>query len=178
MNIYSQFDNLVYLATGTAVQQHAYAVLQQHDIWKKLAPFTPVLAGSIPINIHIDSSDLDILCYYEDKGGFIETVTTHFSNLSGFRLYETNFQATPAVMVNFILNNFPVEIFAQPIPVKEQWGYRHMIIEHKLLQQKGETFRQQIIALKKEGIKTEPAFAQLLNLKGDPYEALLTLLSA
>ena len=48
-----------------------------------------------------------------------------------------------------------------------------MIIEAEILEEKGEDFRQKIIELKKSGIKTEPAFAQLLNLKGDPYEALI-----
>lgn len=50
-----------------------------------------------------------------------------------------------------------------------------MLIEHQILLEKGESFRQEIISLKKQGIKTEPAFAQLLGLSGDPYEAILRL---
>ncbi len=34
---------------------------------------------------------------------------------------------------------------------------------------KSKAFRQEIIALKKQGYKTEPAFAMALGLKGDPY---------
>ena len=52
-------------------------------------------------------------------------------------------------------------------------GYLHMVIEYKILLQKGESFRQQVIALKQSGLKTEPAFAQLLGLPGNPYTALL-----
>jgi hypothetical protein len=48
-----------------------------------------------------------------------------------------------------------------------------MITEFRILQLRGEEFRHDIIALKKSGLKTEPAFASLLGLSGDPYEALL-----
>ncbi|MNL87641.1 hypothetical protein D3C87_2168830 [compost metagenome] len=48
-----------------------------------------------------------------------------------------------------------------------------MIIEHKILQSKGENFRLKIIKLKQKGYKTEPAFGFLLDLKGNPYQELL-----
>ena len=48
-----------------------------------------------------------------------------------------------------------------------------MIIEHHILQQEGEDFKRKVVALKESGMKTEPAFAQLLGLDGDPYLALL-----
>ncbi|MNK30599.1 hypothetical protein D3C87_490190 [compost metagenome] len=48
-----------------------------------------------------------------------------------------------------------------------------MLIEHQILQEKGEDFRLKIIALKRNGYKTEPAFAKLLNLQGNPYLDLL-----
>ena len=48
-----------------------------------------------------------------------------------------------------------------------------MIIEYKILELHGEVFRQEIIKLKSKGLKTEPAFAKLLGLVGNPYEELL-----
>ena len=50
-----------------------------------------------------------------------------------------------------------------------------MIIEHKLLNLYGENFTKEIVRLKKQGLKTEPAFVKVLNLEGDPYEQLLLL---
>jgi len=50
-----------------------------------------------------------------------------------------------------------------------------MLIENKILEQEGKQFRKKIIALKEQGYKTEPAFATLLGLEGNPYEALLEL---
>jgi len=50
-----------------------------------------------------------------------------------------------------------------------------MIIEYRILLEKGEDFRKQLIELKRQGLKTEPAFALLLGLEGNPYTELLSL---
>ncbi len=167
------FFDISYLQSGKEKQQKAYQVLTEHQILEKLAAFTPVLAGTIPINIDIESSDLDIICHVQDKAAFIKTLTDRFQNEKGFMISENlTFQSIKA---NFFMAGFEFEIFGQPIPTIQQNAYLHMLIEHQILLEKGETFRQDIIRLKNQGIKTEPAFAQLLGLKGDPYEALLGL---
>lgn len=50
-----------------------------------------------------------------------------------------------------------------------------MIVEKKILDLKGENFRKRVIELKRKGLKTEPALAELLGLEGNPYEGLLNL---
>lgn len=82
-------------------------------------------------------------------------------------------QKRPTLVCRFIQQDFPIEIFCQPVPVKQQLAYRHMVIEHWLLQTHGPAFRQRVLELKQDGMKTEPAFAAVLNLEGDPYQALL-----
>lgn len=169
----TDFLNINYLKSGTARQQKAFEVLNENLILQKLSDFTPVLVGTIPINIAIDSSDLDIACHWKNKNHFIEAVKKNFSGEKHFQIYEKKISGKEAVVANFFTDDFEIEIFGQNIPVQEQFGFRHMMIEAKILEQNGEDFRQKIIELKKSGIKTEPAFAQLLNLKGNPYEALL-----
>lgn len=169
----TDFLNINYLKSGTARQQKAFEVLNENLILQKLYDFTPILVGTIPINIAIDSSDLDIACYWKDKNHFIEMVRKNFSEEKSFQIYEKEISGEEAVVANFFKDDFEIEIFGQNIPVQEQFGFRHMIIEAKILEENGEDFRQKIIELKKLGIKTEPAFSQLLNLKGDPYEALI-----
>ena len=78
-----------------------------------------------------------------------------------------------SLVCNFTIEEFSVELFAQNVPTKLQNAYRHMIIEYDILEQKGEEFRKQIINLKEKGWKTEPAIAELLGLKGNPYLELL-----
>jgi hypothetical protein len=68
---------------------------------------------------------------------------------------------------------YKVEIFAQDIPADQQMAYLHLLKEYALLEKYGAVFKRKIIALKKNGIKTEPAFCKLLGIKGDPYAGLL-----
>ncbi len=50
-----------------------------------------------------------------------------------------------------------------------------MAVQSRLLELDDGRFRAAVIALKQSGLKTEPAFADLLGLAGDPYKALLGL---
>ncbi len=165
------FNNIEYLKSGAERQQQAYRVLTAYQVLDKLEAYTPVLVGTIPINIDIESSDLDILCYWTDKREFMIAAQQLFGNQPRFCMRED--EENEAVIVNFLLDDLEVELFGQNIPVKEQRAYRHMIVEHELLYKHGDEFRKMIIELKKQGYKTEPAFAHLLGLEGDPYEELL-----
>jgi hypothetical protein len=166
------FCSIEYLRTGSQKQTEVFALLSDSGIMETLAEFTPVLAGTIPIGIDTDESDLDILCCWSDKLRFQKTLRT-LSAFDGFRMHEKVIRGFETVIVRFMLDRFPVEVFGQNRPVFRQEAYRHMIAEYLILQEKGEEFRQKVVELKKKGIKTEPAFGKLMGLRNDPYEALL-----
>jgi hypothetical protein len=167
------FNTIEYLKIGNPRQVRAYEVLTQNKILANIAEFDPVLTGTIPINIDIESSDLDIICYWKNKPEFKDKLNAVFGKEDGFVLRETKIHEGESVIANFIADGFEIEIFGQNIPVYNQNAYKHMIIEYKILQSKGEKFRQEIIKLKQNGHKTEPAFGILLDLKNDPYKELL-----
>lgn len=167
------FFSLAYLKTGTPKQQEVYQVISSHCILEFLHGFTPVVIGTFPLDIAIETSDIDIACCFESIELFREVVRTHFNVYDGFTDSILSIRKQQTYVANFTVANFPVEIFAQSLPVDEQYGYRHMCIEHAILQQMGLTFKEKIIACKQAGMKTEPAFANLLHLEGDPYESLL-----
>ena len=169
----TDFKDINYLKSGTERQQKAFEVLNENLILQKLSDFDATLIGTIPINIDIASSDLDIACYWKDKNYFIEIVNKNFSKEKDFQLYEREINGSETVIANYFVNDFEIEIFGQNLPVSEQFGYRHMLVEAAILNKYGEDFRRKIIELKESGVKTEPAFAQLLELKGNPYETLL-----
>ncbi|MGG6229820.1 DUF4269 domain-containing protein [Tenacibaculum sp. SDUM215027] len=169
------FKNILYLKDGTARQKEAHKVLLELTIFELLKNFNPILVGTIPINIDVDSSDLDIICQSENHEEFIKVVSEKYEELSGFEakiipLYK-NLKTT---IVTFKYKTFPVEIFVQNKLPEEQDSYLHMLIEHQILLKEKEAFRLKIIDLKEQGLKTEPAFAKLLNLEGNPYEELLS----
>ncbi|MBS7234099.1 DUF4269 domain-containing protein [Flavobacterium psychroterrae] len=169
------FHKLEYLKAGTNRQILTYNIITNNKIFLKLKKFEPFLAGTIPINIDIESSDIDIICYYDNKIEFINTITKYFKIEKGFNCKEIMVLNEAAIVATFVLENFEIEIFGQNIPIRQQFAYRHLIIENNLLIKFGEEFRQNVIRLKKQGIKTEPAFAILLGLEGDAYTELLKL---
>lgn len=169
------FD-IAYLADGTDRQQAAYHALQASQVMTHLADYQPVLVGTVPINIDIASSDLDILCYATDLTRFQAHVRQHYYAYDNFRDKQRDKEGIVSYIANFTAHNFLFEIFAQAIPVTQQRAYRHMLIEHRLLQLGNASAREAIRQLKRDGLKTEPAFAQYFNITGDnPYDALLTI---
>ena len=169
------FEKLDYLKDGNPKQQQAYRVLSQNKVLEQLNEFDPLLVGTIPINIDIEESDLDIICCCTNKTHFWQQIIKAFSGFPGFELWENTTVEPPAVVANFRINGFVLEVFGQNRPSKQQNGYRHMLVEHKILLERGKDFRESIIDLKRQGYKTEPAFALQLGLKGNPFEALLEL---
>jgi hypothetical protein len=167
------FETLEYLKEGNEKQRQAHKVLTSHSVFENLNGFDPLLIGTIPLNIDIEKSDLDIVCSWKSKNLFIETLIENFSHYRGFLLTEKKTASHETIIATFQIDPFEIEIFGQNRPTKEQEGYQHMIIEHKILSSNDETFRQNVILLKKAGLTTEQAFAKQLNLAGDPYLELL-----
>ncbi|MBX2967518.1 MAG: DUF4269 domain-containing protein [Cyclobacteriaceae bacterium] len=168
------FADIRYLKNGSPVQQAGYCVLIKSGIFKKLAPYNPILTGTLPLDIFIDGSDLDICCEVYNHIAFASLLKECYGNIPDFTLKQKFLEETESTVCAFSMDNFIFEIVGQPLPVRQQQAYRHMVIEYAVLQKRGEPFKQKIIELKKQGLKTEPAFAQLLKLTGDPYEALLS----
>ncbi|MCF2219946.1 DUF4269 domain-containing protein [Chryseobacterium sp. PS-8] len=173
------FTKINYLKNGNERQKRAYEVLTRYQIFEKLKNYSPILAGTIPIEIDIEESDLDIICEVDlnFEENFLEELS--FKKIIPVETEVTveniMIENEKAIVMNFRLEEFSIEIFGQNRPVTKQNAYLHMIAEYKILQEKGENFKQKIIKLKKQGIKTEPAFGILLNLE-NPYEDLLKMI--
>ena len=168
------FPNIDYLLNGSPIQQQGWKILSDTNALSKLHAFDAILAGTLPLDLYLPDSDLDIICYAEDVTHFEKYITQAFGMYSGYECTIRNIRETPSVIGRFRHSDFLFEIFAQPVPVQNQYAYRHLRVEYFLLKQYGESLRRHVMQLKQAGLKTEPAFAKALNLAGDPYETLLT----
>lgn len=167
------FEDITYLKTGSDIQKRAYRTLTVHKIPERLKEYGPVLAGTVPVDIAVEGSDLDMICSWKDKVAFAQKLEGHFGNYPGFRIKNKTISGIDSVVACFEADDFKIEVFGQHIPVTKQAAYIHMIAEHALLKEKGEAFRQGVLELKRKGYKTEPAFGMLLGMRGDPYTELL-----
>lgn len=168
------FTRIDYLKDGNERQKKAYEILTKHRVFDKLKDYSPILVGTVPIEIDIEGSDLDLIFEVDLKfeEDFLDDLMW-----SRFIPYDVDVEypiinGEKCITLNFMLDGFPIEIFGQNKPTREQNAYLHMMAEYKILKEKGEEFKQRIIELKKQGIKTEPAFGILLGLE-NPYEDLL-----
>ncbi|MFB5089476.1 DUF4269 domain-containing protein [Psychrobacillus sp. PGGUH221] len=166
------FETIDYLQFGNTKQKRAYLVIKNLEIMDNLSEYSPILCGTLPLEIDIESSDLDIIMNVVDFPSFKKKVFALYGDQKDFSLKELSIRNIPVIKANFRFKEFDFELFGQPQPVKEQHAYLHMIIENSILKYYP-SFRDEVIILKKLGLKTEHAFCKLLNLEGDPYSALL-----
>lgn len=172
------FQNMEYLRHGTAKQREAALVIDELEIMDHLKSYDPILVGTIPIGIDIAGSDLDIICCVSDFARFEREIKARYRGIFPKLTCSSRIvNKVVRMVVRFKYKDWDFEIFAQPVPSSNQNGYRHMMIEYKLMNRLGEAAKQRIIELKRSGYKTEPAFAKLLNIPGDPYEELLNMSS-
>jgi len=167
------FTNLTYLQSGNPKQKTVYQLIQELKICNILSDFNPLIVGTIPIDIDLPDSDVDIICEVSSLQKFKLLLTNKFRSFHSFTCKEKIIRNENSCICRFIYKNFTFEIFGQNVPTEQQYAYRHMMIEYQILQFLPTSFQEQIILLKKQGLKTEEAFAKRLNLSGDPFEALL-----
>ena len=168
------WHDISYLASGTDRQKKAFDTLTRHRILDHLSSCSPVLVSTVCVDLDIEGSDLDIICRHENLSGFKRLVNGRFGSYPCFKQWMRS-SASEEIVTSFYADDFEIEIFSSTVPVEEQFAYRHLKLMERTLKIGGGTLRQKVKALKRSGLKTEPAFAKILGLSGDPYLAFLGL---
>jgi hypothetical protein len=132
------------------------------------------VAGTFPLGLAVSGSDIDVLCHAPDAEVFAEALWETCRDFEHFAMWQWQ-KADRPVIAAFSVAGVPFEVFGQALPVEEQHGWRHFAVEARLLRLGGAGLREAVMAARQAGAKTEPAFAEVLRLEGDPYEAMLAL---
>jgi hypothetical protein len=148
--------------------------IQRCDVLSKLSEYDPHIAGTPPLGLDLPTSDIDILCHAPDPDRFTTFLRMAFGSHGNFQIGQGSGADRP-VIASFFAEEWCFEIFGQPKPVAEQLGWRHFLVERRLLALGGRRLTEKVMALRRDGLKTEPAFAAALKLDGDPYQALLEI---
>ena len=143
-------------------------------VMELLKPFDPRIVGTLPLGLAVPGSDIDIVCHAPDPNAFADMVWTHYQSADDFVLYRWTSGTRPAV-ARFVWNGWPFELFSDQRPVEQQPGWIHFEVERRLLALDDGRLRLAVGKLRAGGLKTEPAFAAVLGISGDPYRGLLEL---
>ena len=144
-------------------------------LFRELDAFHPTLVGTFPLGLQVEGSDLDIVCACAELDSFERSVRDVVTALGIADVRVERLAVPAAVVVAFSWEGTAIEVFGEVRDVSAQAGFRHLMIEGQLLVCGGRALRDRVRALKRAGAKTEPAFARVLGLAGDPYAALLEL---
>ena len=151
--------------------EHALA---ECGVLEVLTPFDPRVAGTPPLGLELPDSDIDVLCFALDPHRFTDTVWRAFSDAPAFTAKQW-VDPPRAVIACFEVAGWRIEVYGEATPIERQRGWRHFAVERRLLAIGGPNFRAAVLAVRRQGIKTEPAFATVLGLSGDPYIAMVDL---
>jgi hypothetical protein len=144
------------------------------NILSDLIDFDPHVAGTPPLNLHTEISDIDILCQSIDLDHLADTLWALYSDRAGFHMWQWATDGRP-VIARFTAHTWDFEIFGSIEPVRRQRGWQHFSVEQRLLLLGGPSFRAKVMELRNAGFKTEPAFWSALNQSGEAYSGMLSL---
>jgi hypothetical protein len=91
----TDFKNIEYLKFGNERQRVAYSVLYELEIFEYLKQYNPILTGTIPIDIDLPDSDLDIICECKDHILFAKDLTDKFGEYLNFKIWTKTLKYSP-----------------------------------------------------------------------------------
>ncbi|WP_158090280.1 DUF4269 domain-containing protein [Kiloniella majae] len=150
-------------------------VLKGLNISELLADVDYEVIGTPPLGIDIANSDIDIAFFSSAPDTLVRKLSAALGDHKDLSRRTLSFPPYKTELLSFVFMKWPIEFFIQNQPLAAQFGVRHFHLQRRLLALFGPTFTQQVIRLKQQGMKTEPAFAKLLGITGDPYLNLLSL---
>ncbi len=107
------FKNIEYLKDGNNRQKLAYLEIIKLKIFEKLEKYNPILTGTIPIEIDLPESDLDIICECKNHTKFSEFLVNQFGDKTSFKIYTTKLSGIKSTIAEFKTMNFTFDFLGK-----------------------------------------------------------------
>lgn len=172
MNWETYFLNLEYQKSPTVMQKNALKTLSSLNLFHDLKEFNPVFVGTIPLDVDVHGSDIDIICEVAEFSRFQNRVRECFESQKNFIIIESYNYNSRHSTCRFDAHSFRIEILGEKVPVQQQISFKKLVAEAKLLEIGGDTARQEIRNIKNQGLNTELAFAEYFKLTGEVQDRL------
>lgn len=165
-------ESVICLENNTKVM----SAINELNVLADLKEHQALVAGTFPLGMHTDDSDVDVLLKAQDLDALEVKLKEMYSSNVGYSSEQKEKSGLNSLIVKFQFQGVEFELFAQDHDTPTQVAFKHYQIEEKLLKYMGESFRQEVLDFRKsEGMKTEPAFAKALGEESDPYKFLAKL---
>lgn len=138
--------------------------LAESHIFQTLSPFTPLLAGEIPLGIDAKNARATILLEAQDFDLFVKNCMQHFGPYQNFSINQSEQKKNERVTINFSYKDLPVTLRCEKISVFKQLPNQHLLIGGRLLKLLGRHFKNKILNLIKNGDDLEEVFLHALGL--------------
>lgn len=109
----ARFNDLSYLEKGTPLQRKSYALIHNHQIMQALHEFNPILIGTIPIDIAVWNSDLDIACEVYDLDKFERKCHENFEKHNGYSFKVETVRGIEVGIANFKIDDMLLEVYGE-----------------------------------------------------------------
>jgi len=168
--------DISYLMEGSPRQRRAFRALQEAAVFARLAENDGAVAlvGSLPIDMALDESDIDLVTSVEDLRFAAVRDRELFGAHEGFQSSRGVGLGGQFQLTKFRHSGESFEVFTQTTPIPRQNAVVHLLVEARLLGLGGTAFRERVMRAREAGLKTEPAFGACLGLE-DPLRELLEL---
>lgn len=80
------FRNINYLKLGNTKQRKIHKIITKYQLFEILNDYKPILVGTIPINIDIEESDVDIILQAHNLKELTQLLLKSFAQFAQFRL--------------------------------------------------------------------------------------------
>lgn len=166
-------ESVVRLEKNTSI----WKAIQTSQVLQILSDEKPLIVGTFPLGVNLDTSDVDIVIQFDEasRDQILNLCMKHWGDLPEFNVTSGFIDSHETLTINFLLSQIRFEIFAQQKETVQQNAQLHFQAEERILKLGGAELANQIMHLRTQGLKTEPAFTQALKLKGSPYEVVLNL---